>query len=272
MCNKDSVAASLLHRVDKLKGTQAMNRRHGFTLIELMIVVAIIAVIASVAVPNVLRARMAANESSAVGNLKTISTQQALFRMQEEVDQDWDGNGEAGLLSELCGEITPRSTKAAGAVYPTYIAIRFSTGGANGNGTAEASGYLYRMFLADSETTAGDDRTLGGTGNAAGQGGPILDPADGAQFATITIQENSFVCYAWPVDLGATGSRTYVVNEVGESHSTKMNATPYAGAIAPLTDYTAAYAPDGSTDTWFNNPLRSNSNGNDGNLWITTGS
>jgi prepilin-type N-terminal cleavage/methylation domain-containing protein len=50
------------------------NRDKGFSLIELLIVVAIILIIAAIAIPNLLRSRMAANEASAVGSLRTINT------------------------------------------------------------------------------------------------------------------------------------------------------------------------------------------------------
>jgi type IV pilus assembly protein PilA len=49
-------------------------RARGFSLIELLIVVAIILIIAAIAIPSLLRARMAANESSAASNLRTIKT------------------------------------------------------------------------------------------------------------------------------------------------------------------------------------------------------
>ena len=57
----------------------------GFTLIELMIVIAIIAIIAAIAIPNLLAARKASNESSAIQTLRTIAAAQTIFR-----DRDYD--------------------------------------------------------------------------------------------------------------------------------------------------------------------------------------
>jgi type IV pilus assembly protein PilA len=51
----------------------------GFSLIELLIVVAIILIIAAIAIPNLMRSKMAANESSAVGSLRTINTAQVTY-------------------------------------------------------------------------------------------------------------------------------------------------------------------------------------------------
>ena len=78
----------------------------GFSLIELLIVVAIILIIAAIAIPNLLRSRMAANEASAVGSIRTINTASVTY------STTYPDAGYPGALSQLAPAATASSAAA----------------------------------------------------------------------------------------------------------------------------------------------------------------
>jgi prepilin-type N-terminal cleavage/methylation domain-containing protein len=184
-----------------------MNKNKGFTLIELMIVVAIIAIIAAIAIPQLLRSRISSNETAAIGTLTTLRTVQAQFQQAIVVDQNGNGIGEYGLFQELSGQEIPRG--AVGARTPGEF-ISQELGAVDANGITSKAGYNFLIFL-----------PTDGNGPAVSEGDVDLTTT---VVADADEQEVRWCCYAWPVSRTETGNRAFVVNQTGTVYQTQNDA------------------------------------------------
>lgn len=98
-------------------------KRKGFTLVEIMIVVAIIALLAAIAIPNLLRARLNANESAAISALRTVASSAISFR---SVNANYPAN-----MGALSGATPPYIDAVLGAGAKNGYNFVLTGGGAN---------------------------------------------------------------------------------------------------------------------------------------------
>ena len=148
----------------------------GFSLIELLIVVAIILIIAAIAIPNLIRSRIVANQASAVGSLRTLNTAEVTYA----VTYNTGYSQTLGDLGPPAGSNAPVAT-AAGLVDEVLSGMSQTTNGGSNATQSSKSGYQFTYSP-----------------------GPVQGNAISA-----------YQIYAAPISIGTTGTNFYFTDQSG---------------------------------------------------------
>jgi len=201
-------------------------RREAPRSVDLVIVFAIFVIVMGIAVPQILRSRLSANEEAAISTLRSLASAQAQLRASAEIDTDADGTGEYGYFGELSGA-TPLRISAGGRpahgvagqdeIAPAILSSAF---GEVAGGVVERQGYRFQIWLPGAMA----DGRIPGVAEAATGGAevPLPDPDHG---------ELLYCIYAWPIEREQTGSRCFFTNQEGSLlECPNRGAAPYDGA------------------------------------------
>jgi prepilin-type N-terminal cleavage/methylation domain-containing protein len=237
------------------KRTSHWGSERAFTLIELMIVVAIIAIIASIAVPSLIGSRINANEAAAIATLKNLSSAQCQVQATGVIDANLNGAGEYGYFQELSGVRqvkagSPATGVATESVSPPTLSSAF--GKLDANGRVLRSGYVFQMFL-------------------PGPGGVWLgEAAATAAYPAVdaSIAESLWACYAWPSSFGNSGRRAFFVNQMGEVLQSTNQLTRYSGTTS-IPAPSAVLLASASRHSSMQHSLAVNGTGVDGARWTS---
>ena len=166
-------------------------RAAGFTIVELMIVVAVLGIIAGIAIPGFVHGRVAANETAVIGSLRAIATGQFKFKTLALVDVNGNGAYEFGTMAEMTGEETLRGS-ANEKLTPSILPMSLTD--PDEEGRYVRHGYYFALYLPD-------DAGLGLSGQVSG-----IDADLAAEYWSLV---------AWPVQ-GNRGEATFFINQQGE--------------------------------------------------------
>jgi prepilin-type N-terminal cleavage/methylation domain-containing protein len=166
----------------------------GFTLIELMVVVTIVAIIASIAIPNMMSARSTANEKTVIATMRSIVTAQQLARTNGTVDVNNNGQGEAATLPELAGTQALRGTTTF--LRPAFLSASLGNIDADGHGLSH--GFYFALYLPD----------------ASGLG--LATTAASLPSVDARMAESFWTCLAWPRDRRVQGYGTFFTYQAGD--------------------------------------------------------